>query len=310
MENVPCPLCGSDSPRLKHWLRDEIYPELAGQRAPNEQFRLVACTNCDLLYLSPRPSLTELPNYYPDLDYHAFKPATGITAKLKMLLARQQARALLRETASQPALALEVGCGTGGLLGALQREGSLAFGLEPNQAAVAVAQAQGLTVTVGSDDTLAQLPANYPSQFDLIVLKYVLEHVPDPLPTLQAIAGRLRPNGRAVLWLPNAQSWDCAWFGRRWRGFDSPRHLLIFTPATIRAMAAKAGLTVEAIGYSPLPNDFVGSFAHFWRGKRGAWFFGPKNPLGWAAWLPVSALAARMRRSGRIRVVLSANLAQ
>jgi SAM-dependent methyltransferase len=295
LETVPCDVCGSDRARLHLCVKDKIYG------LPGE-FSLVRCEDCGLLYLNPRPDRAAIGQFYPDLDYHAFKPTGGLKQRLLDQRRHSEAKRLL---ASLPngATVLEIGCGTGELLAALKDRGAQAVGVEPNGAAAKTAHERyGLMVHTGMlDDWHERLPA---ASFDLILMKYALEHVHSPKTTLAQIAGLLRPGGRAVFWIPNAASWDAQLFGANWRGLDAPRHLYIFTPKTIRAYAQSANLNVLGISYSGVPNDWAGSveFALRERSPRLAKLMGMDNPLMMAAWLPISILASKIGRAGRMRV--------
>ncbi len=234
LETVGCDLCGAaaDQARTVLSVRDRIYG------LPGE-FTLVRCTHCGLLYLNPRPDRAHIGAYYPDLNYHAFRPASALKSRIIRFRREREARSLLSGLPANPS-ALEIGCGTGELLTALQDHGARAVGIEPNAAAAkAAADRHHLTVRVGmlNDIDETALP---PCSFDLVSMKYALEHVHDPCAVLTRIAGLLRPGGRAVFWLPNAASWEMHLFGTHWRGLDAPRHLYIFTPTTIRRYAEAA----------------------------------------------------------------------
>ncbi len=296
LESVPCDLCASSDARPHLCVHDRMYG------LPGE-FQLVQCQRCGLLYINPRPDAASIGAYYPDMDYHAFQPSDGLKARLVKWLRDGEAKALLAELPSG-ACALEIGCGTGDLLVALRERGADVMGIEPNDAAASVARTQrGLDVKTGILDAVQLAPA----QFDLILMKYALEHVHSPRATLTRIRQLLKPGGRAVFWVPNVASWDARLFGACWRGLDAPRHLYIFTPDTVRQLVEKSGMRLIDVSYSPVPNDWAGS-VEFWLRERGlsqraAELFGVRNPLAMLAWLPISALAAVARAAGRMRVV-------
>jgi SAM-dependent methyltransferase len=298
LEHVPCDLCGAIDPAAYKTLQDHLYGNTGN-------FTLVKCGYCGLIYINPRPDRASIGVYYPDLDYHAFKPNTGLKATLLNRMRENEAQSLMVGLPPTPKV-LEIGGGTGDLLAALKVRGAEAVLVEPNAAAAQVAHERyGLTVQVGMLDQV-QLEDG---QFDLVMMKYALEHVHDPLATLVKIRKLLKQGGRAVFWVPNDRSWDARLFGKFWRGYDSPRHLYIFTPDTMRRLADTAGFKVERINYSLVPNDWAGS-AEFWLKGHGvpagiAKWLGMANPLIMAAWLPFSTLAAAFRRAGRIRVMLS-----
>jgi SAM-dependent methyltransferase len=295
LETVGCDLCGSTDARPVRCVRDRMY-DIPGE------FQLVQCQKCGLLYLNPRPDFASIGRYYPDLDYHAFHASDGLKAKLIKRLREIEAKSLLAGL-SPNARTLEIGCGTGDLLLALREHGADVVGIEPNDAAAVLARDQrGLDVRTGILDSVSLDSA----QFDLVLMKYSLEHVHSPRSTLNTIHDLLKPGGRAAFWVPNAASLDARIFSQYWRGLDAPRHLYIFTPETMRKLLEAAGLKMVRIGYSGVPNDWAGSF-EFWLRDRGApkgmsRLFGVSNPLAMAAWLPVSMFTAAIGLAGRMRV--------
>jgi SAM-dependent methyltransferase len=293
LEYTPCNICGAIDPSPYKTVRDHIYGY------PGE-FKLVKCGYCGLIYLNPRPDKASIGSFYPDMDYHAFQPAKGVKGELLNRLHDSEVNSILDRLPPSPRI-LEIGCATGEMLAALKAKGAQVVGIEPNSAAAkTAADRYGLTVHTGILDDVALEPA----QFDLVIMKYALEHVHDPTTTVRTIRKLLKPDGRAVFWVPNARSWDATLFGKYWRGYDSPRHLYIFTPDSMQRLLSKAGLKPTAISYSPVPNDWAGSLEFVLKEKRipFARWSGIKNPLMLVGWLPMSTLAALARRAGRIRV--------
>lgn len=297
LETVACDLCGRDNCAPVFTVRDYIYG------LPGE-FSLVRCQHCGLLYLNPRPTRQSIGKYYPDLDYHAFQTPPAWKAAILSRMRTAEAKALLRDAPAEPRV-LEIGCATGELLVTLRAMGAQVSGIETNGAAVQVAREQHkLDVQIGMLDEVRLMPV----QYDLVLMKYALEHVHDPQATMHTIGELLKPGGRAVFWVPNARSWDARLFGPYWRGLDAPRHLYIFTPETMQRMAESAGLSIRAIDFSSVPNDWAGS-CEFWLTARHlprqlVRLFGVDNPIALAVWFPISKIAAAARAAGRMRVVV------
>lgn len=136
---------------------------------------------------------------------------------------------------------LDVGCGFGQSLGFHQARGCEAYGIEADENAQRVAQAHGLRITHGLFDG-----SGFPSEFfDAITFDQVAEHLVDPVATLGATRQLLKPDGRLILSVPNAQGWGARLFGRRWINWHTPYHLHFFSRRSIRVLAEKAGLRVE-----------------------------------------------------------------
>jgi SAM-dependent methyltransferase len=136
--------------------------------------------------------------------------------------------------------ALDVGCGTGGLMVPLRWAGWEVEGVEWDPRAVEVArQVSGAHVRQG-DFRQVDLP---PGSYDLVVLQHVFEHLDDPPGALRRIGDLLAPGGRAVLLYPNPGSLGARLFGACWFHWDPPRHLVIPTGRALAAAARRLGLT-------------------------------------------------------------------
>lgn len=80
--------------------------------------------------------------------------------------------------------------------------------------------------------------------FDAITMNHVIEHLYDPITTLEECRRVLKPVGKLVIVTPNIESLGARLFGEVWRGLEIPRHLYLFSPSTLQMCAEKAGLKV------------------------------------------------------------------
>lgn len=132
---------------------------------------------------------------------------------------------------------LEVGFGQGLLLEQLRRLDWRAQGIETDERTVRSAQQRGLDVAQGS---LAE--QDFPAQtFDAILTSHVVEHLHDPIGFMREVKRILRPGGRFIAATPNSDCLTHRRFGPAWRGLEPPRHIQVFNPASLRAVALKAG---------------------------------------------------------------------
>lgn len=132
---------------------------------------------------------------------------------------------------------LELGCGSGDFLSRLSALGWLAEGADVDPHAIENARRKGLNVTLGRVEDLA-----YPSDwFDAVIMVHVIEHIHDPRAFLQECYRVLKPGGQLVLVTPNAASLLHKLFGQSWFPLEPPRHLHIFTTATIKKLLEGAG---------------------------------------------------------------------
>ncbi len=155
---------------------------------------------------------------------------------------------------------LDVGCGMGFALQGLQ---SLGFqdisGIDIDRSQIEAAIRRGLPAeqVVDSAAYLQHRPSNY----DLVLMFDVLEHIPvsEQIPMLRAIHTALRPGGRIILQVPNANSPLAA----RWRYIDFT-HTSSFTEHSLAFVLANAGFGRISTPIQPDP-AFPRIPRRFWR---------------------------------------------
>lgn len=191
--------------------------------------------------------------------------------------------------------ALDVGCASGAFLACLRYYGWDVAGvdLDPEMAA-AVRDRLGCEVFAG-DIEHAPFP---PGSFDFVHLRDVLEHTYDPVGFLRAAARLARPGGLVFVQTPNVEGTGVTQCGDRWYGWDTPRHLHLFSPSTLRRALAAAGLVEERMTTLPL-RDLYRVEDTFLREEQGAPFSEPRFRLRArrAPRAAVLATRARLRRA-------------
>jgi SAM-dependent methyltransferase len=269
----PCPACGERKYRVLFRETDRLY------RTTTRDFEVVECGGCRLIRLHPWPSDAELRTYYPD-DYW-FAPSPGAAERLEEFYRRIVLRDHLHfvRTAIQNAggsgLVLDVGCGGGLFLGMLAASGVRIAGLDFSWNAARIAWTQKGAPAVCAD--LARAPFA-PQSCAVITMFHVMEHLYNPAAYLTAARQLLQPEGRLVVQVPNASSWQFRVFGKRWSGIDVPRHLIDFRQRDLDRL-------LDECGFEPV------RYKHF--SLR-------DNPAGLATTLAPSLdpMARRIRRTG------------
>jgi 2-polyprenyl-3-methyl-5-hydroxy-6-metoxy-1,4-benzoquinol methylase len=207
-------------------------------------FQILECTECSHAFLEGEFSSQQLrdlySNYYPraTFDLKAYQPYQE-TSGFKAWLDGDKS-ATFRWVPSNVRV-LDIGCGFGESLGYYQSRGCDAYGVEADENIRRVAEKFGYRVHVGLFD-----PSLYAeNSFDYVTMSQVIEHVTDPVETLRGVSRILKPGGSAVLSTPNLKGWSARLFRTRWAHWHAPYHLQLFSLASMRAAAAKAGLSVE-----------------------------------------------------------------
>ena len=183
LEFIKCALCGADNPKTLFVSHDRM---LKGK----ENFQAVQCQNCELIYLNPRPSSHVMSQYYPE-NYSPFlKDKNKIIQKIRETLLDLEVRNF-KKTIPPGGRILEIGCARGDFLNAAQKTNLWKIqGIEMNPSAAAWGRKHfGLKIITG---TLRKKP--FPNQhFDVVIMRHVLEHLPDPAETLIEIKRILKP---------------------------------------------------------------------------------------------------------------------
>ncbi|MDP3938375.1 MAG: class I SAM-dependent methyltransferase [Deltaproteobacteria bacterium] len=208
--------------------------------------RLVRCARCGMGYLDPQPEPDEIAPFYASEYYGGSGTKFVATVeRMRSAMAKRRARRLARGL-PPGARVLDVGCGDGRLLEAFAALGFRGVGTERAGRRPRALTSQSDIEVLAGDLTTTGLE---PGQFDLGVFWHVLEHLHDPLASLQEAARVLRPGGRLVVAVPNLDSFQARWTGRSWFHLDLPRHLFHFTPGSLTALLSRAGFRVEHVGH-------------------------------------------------------------
>ncbi|MCK4784265.1 MAG: class I SAM-dependent methyltransferase [Desulfobacteraceae bacterium] len=260
-----CYLCRTKGVVLYHGLKDRLFG------APGK-WNLKKCPECGLLWLDPMPLEEDIgkayENYYTHnhaentdhrwpwriyslvreayfaqkYSYHlastsSLKRIIGMLAYLHPGVRAKLDTEILCLPARPNGHLLEVGFGDAKMLILMNELGWSVEGVDLDPVAVQRAKDRGLRVRLGAIEN-QEYSSN---QFDAVVMRHLIEHVPDPLKTLYECRRILKPGGQLVALTPNGESWGHKLFRNNWRGLEPPRHLYLFTLLSLRHLLEKAG---------------------------------------------------------------------
>jgi SAM-dependent methyltransferase len=140
---------------------------------------------------------------------------------------------------------LEIGCASGSFMHKMFLDGWDVEGIELSPLAAENARSLGYPVHTGSIETATPLK----KPFDLIVGWMVIEHLYDPVRSLEELRNWIKPDGWLVISLPDAGSLEFRIFGNAWYALQLPAHLYHYTPETLRAVLLRSGWRIERIFY-------------------------------------------------------------
>jgi SAM-dependent methyltransferase len=180
---------------------------------------------------------------------HAGAPNLHYSRRLRRRISKSRHQILDALNHSAPGPLLDVGCALGYTLQAARTLGLEACGVEIDAAAVKFCREQGFDVQVG---TLTHMPFEA-GRFQIITMKHVLEHTPDPLTALAEVRRLLRPAGALFIAVPNA-GYRKALRDPQHAKFYQPTptgaeggHYIYYTPETLGQLLDKAGFEVVQV---------------------------------------------------------------
>lgn len=225
LEHVSCDLCGGSRYRERYrkpdnWLRGSLF-----------QFPVVECDGCGLVYVNPRPTMADMGAFYP-AGYHDGRDGEAFRKRYAAQRARLPALGGLR--------VLDVGCARGDFLAYLMDAGDAfeAHGIDAFSSGVNDPRVRFTRATFDRTE--------YPdAHFDLVMSWAVFEHIHTPSRYFLEASRLLRPGGKLVILVTNADS--C--YGRHAHSEDVPRHTYHYTEKTLAAYGRKAGLSLSGVTF-------------------------------------------------------------
>lgn len=214
-----CPLCSGNAGR-------SVFPYSTVYN--KKQFNYLKCKNCSSVFVNPVPDDETFALMYAKADYHDCHYMKNIdvsyTASAKTL----------KKFINSKSTVLDYGCGVGNFLKSLSEVGFIPLGVEFDTDAAIYASKNSNCSVVTVDQFFNQKDKEL---VDAIHMGDVLEHLPDPLKTLNDVLKFLKPGG--VLFVegpietnPSLVYWSALLFGSVKRflnkdshGLHTPTHL-------------------------------------------------------------------------------------
>lgn len=227
---------------------DRMFDDRYGFPGYFDIYRCLYCGQCQTMPLLRNEELAPLyGNYYPrrEIDVQALVRQVGNPADQAEIKRRRRNGTdnQGQYIAKAGMKVLDYGCGSGASLLEIQALGAEAYGIEADPNVKQVVDALGLRIHIGSldDAPFADM------RFDLIVLNQVLEHIPQPEELLARLKSLLKPAGKLVLSIPNADSIFARVFKRHWINWHTPYHLHHFNPRSARLFLERCGWRARSL---------------------------------------------------------------
>jgi 2-polyprenyl-3-methyl-5-hydroxy-6-metoxy-1,4-benzoquinol methylase len=240
-----CPICASED------VQRELF-EMNG-------FELARCRSCGVAFVANPPTAQELQQLYSFASgYHVnFRDDPREIAKRFALARRQYAMLARHRTAGR---CLDIGASAGFFVKTAADNGWQAQGIELSTDTAQLARER---YRVDVADVRLEEASFEPASFDAITLWDVIEHVPDPLDTMQRVSSLLKPGGAVAILTPNLDGLfaRCSYrVARRidyWPVVAPPGHLFQFSASSLTALVERVGLEVTELKHEHLPLRFI-----------------------------------------------------
>lgn len=188
---------------------------------------LVKCASCGFVFSERIPSSEELLAHYK--KYKRGGAISEITIK------RYNELLDVFETYRETNNILDIGCGDGYFLEVAHKRGWKVFGTEFTDEAMEVCKFKGITVHLGTLNSLNYLGI----KFDIITSFEVIEHINNPQQEVQHIKEIIRTGGALYITTPNFNSISRTLLGPKWNVIEYPEHLSYYTAKTLRVFLTR-----------------------------------------------------------------------
>ena len=218
-------------------------------------FFLVRCPTCDLVItcgITPQILQAAYASEYYGTGSQKF--LGFIETALKYLSKRraQWLKSYFGRNQDRPLRALDIGCGRGLLLNALQNEGLEVTGLERSVTPLSQTMVKDVHIGELSDPEITK------NAYDVIIMWHVLEHLETPHRVLSECRNLLRPNGIIAIAIPNYASLQRRAFGRHWFHLDIPRHVVHISDQWLENQLTNQGFSIEKVSHTDLLQNTYG----------------------------------------------------
>ncbi|MEW6171263.1 MAG: class I SAM-dependent methyltransferase, partial [Candidatus Omnitrophota bacterium] len=245
MEYVNCNFCQNNNTKLLFLQKDKF-------KITNDEFNIVRCQNCGLIYVNPRPTQEEIIKFYPDT--YSWKETLvansffiKIIRKLEKFyrdhLLRYEVNKTIKSIRKKKGKVLDLGCGAGDRLNLFRKYGFDSYGTDITDMADYAKDFFGLNV-IKKDLLEANLPDDF---FDIITMQNVIEHVSNPQNIIKECYRILKKNGFLVIQTPNINCLQFKFLKNKWTVIDPPRHLYYFSDLILKKELEKNKFKVTNI---------------------------------------------------------------
>jgi 2-polyprenyl-3-methyl-5-hydroxy-6-metoxy-1,4-benzoquinol methylase len=228
----------------------------------NDEYRFYKCNSCGLVNYDLSTGLNQ--------EKYSEQYTDPFDRTAKINIAQEQTFRFIKSNVSQAGRAIDIGCGNGKLLDLLKKEGWNVKGLELSPLmAESIRETLGIEVIVGNF-LENEIPGS--ELYDIVTLRHVLEHLPDPLTAMKKINSLLDAGGYAILEFPNIEAFDLKFkrflqrnklYKKKYKESYKPGHCNEYSKVSFSRLAEQTGFRVvifETYSLNPIKNFIFNRF--------------------------------------------------
>jgi SAM-dependent methyltransferase len=226
-----------------------------------KRYSILRCRACGLSTMHPFPTQGDIEELYVTEGVFSVRTANPYRRKLSFRVfeplyqkhgtdLRFIAKRCLALTPEGNPSVLDIGCSIGRVLDAFKRAAPrldvsrmTGIDIDPNAAVNAIPYLRD-RIVIGDF-----LKHDFPHRFDIVTMRYVIEHLLDFVPYISRAVALLKPGGILFFSTPDIDSAQARLLREKWKLINDPQqkigHLRWFNRNSIEFLATKFGLRVE-----------------------------------------------------------------
>ena len=151
---------------------------------------------------------------------------------------------LARRYGQQGKRFLEIGSGLGHLVGQLE-DSFETYGMDLNH--WAVKESKSVVEKTALQTASAEEIPFADGAFGVVIIKHIVEHLPDPEKAIAEIGRVTAPGGILILATPNLDSLLKPWKGESWIGYQDPTHISLQPPSVWLDWIRRSGFSLKRV---------------------------------------------------------------
>lgn len=208
------------------------------------QSTFVKCKKCGMVFQDPMPTPSKLKDYYVNGESYWTDHRHTIINNLENLfkVGDFYVEIIKRNISIDKEMCvLDFGCGTGTFLFRIKPFVKEARGIDLSEWSAEFAKDN---FEIEIDTRNLNEISNYDNYFDIITMWQTLEHITNPIETIESLKKFLKPGGHLIIGVPNVNSFFAKVLGKKWSHYNADEHVLLFNTKTLSKFMGKMDFNI------------------------------------------------------------------